>query len=121
MHGSTFGGNPLVTRAAFTVLDIMERDDIAGRAAATGASMLTQFRERLAGDGRVKDIRGRGLMMGIELDRPAAAVKDHCLERGVLVNVTQERVIRMLPPLIIDAEQAGMIVDAVCASIEALD
>lgn len=117
-HGSTFGGNPLVTRAACSVLDIMEREGIAQRAGEMGRLMMESFSDRLAGDGRVREIRGRGLMIGIELDRPAAIVKDHCLEQGVLINVTQERVIRLLPPLIIDQEQAGLIVDAVCGGIE---
>lgn len=119
-HGSTFGGNPLVTRAACTVLDVMESEDIAGRAAATGKAMMDAIRERLGDDERVKDIRGRGLMIGIELDRSAAPVKEHCMESGVLVNVTQDNVVRLLPPLIIDDEQAGMIVDAVCGGIEVL-
>jgi acetylornithine aminotransferase len=119
-HGSTFGGNPLVTRAACTVLDVMRRDDITAHAATTGAAMVDAFRARLGEDSRVKDIRGRGLMIGIELDRNAAPVKDRCLEKGVLINVTQESVVRLLPPLIIDEEQAGLIVDAVCDSIELL-
>ena len=120
-HGSTFGGNPLVTRTACTVLDIMESEGIADRAAETGAWMMKAFQERLGGDERLVDLRGRGLMIGIELDRNAAAVKDHCLEAGVLVNVTQERVVRLLPPLIIDPAQAEQIVTAVCDSVEALD
>jgi acetylornithine aminotransferase len=120
-HGSTFGGNPLVTRAACTVLDIMEAEGIAEHAATTGELMMAALSERLGGDDRVKDIRGRGLMIGIELDRVAGPVKARCLEAGVLVNVTQERVIRLLPPLIIDREQADLIVSAVCDSIEALD
>ncbi|MGD2130001.1 MAG: aspartate aminotransferase family protein, partial [Lysobacterales bacterium] len=68
-HGSTFGGNPLVTRVACTVLDIMRSEDLAGKAARTGGFLLDAFRERLAQDGKVRDIRGRGLMIGIELDR----------------------------------------------------
>lgn len=120
-HGSTFGGNPLLTRTACAVLDIMESEDIAGRAAGTGRRMMDAFRQRLAGDSRVKEIRGRGLMIGIELQHNAAAVKDSCLAAGVLVNVAQESVIRLLPPLIIDEAQAEEIVSAVCDSIEALD
>lgn len=119
-HGSTFGGNPLVTRTACTVLDIMESEDIAGRAAATGTGMMNALRSRLDGDSRVKEIRGRGLMIGIELDRNAGPVKDSCLDAGVLVNVTQESVVRLLPPLIIDEAQAEQIVSTVCDSIEAL-
>ena len=120
-HGSTFGGNPLVTRAACAVLDIMERDRLAQHAADVGEAMMTTFRDRLDGDPRVREVRGRGLMIGIELDRPAAAVMDHCLEQRVMVNVTQERVVRLLPPLIIDRQQAGLIVDAVCGGIATID
>ena len=119
-HGSTFGGNPLVSRAACKVLKLMARDDIAGRAATRGSAVIDSFRARLGGDPRVKDIRGRGLMIGIELDRSAAAVKESCREKGVLINVTQDTVVRLLPPLIIDDEQAGLIVDAVSGSIETL-
>jgi acetylornithine aminotransferase len=120
-HGSTFGGNPLVTRVACTVLDIMRSEDLAGKAARTGGFLLDAFRERLAQDGKVRDIRGRGLMIGIELDRDANALKERALEAGLLLNVTQERVIRLLPPLVIDAEQAEEIVDTVCSLIASLD
>ena len=120
-HGSTFGGNPLCTNTACTVLDVMERDGIANRAAATGATMMDAFRARLGEDPRVREIRGRGLMIGVELEVDAAGVRAECLERGVLVNVTQGRVLRLIPPLIIDSEQAEMIVDAVCAGIECLE
>ena len=113
-HGSTFGGNPLVSRAACTVLDIMHEEDLAGRAAATGGAMLEQLQDRIGGHGQVREVRGRGLMIGIELDRDAGYMKHAALDRGVLLNVTQERVIRLLPPLIIDEAQAGEIVEVVC-------
>lgn len=117
-HGSTFGGNPLVCRAACTVLDVMQSDDLAGRAAETGHYMLTAFRTRLAEHTLVHDIRGRGLMLGLELTREANQLKNRALEKGVLLNVTQDKVIRLLPPLIIDSEQADQIVDVVCSLIE---
>jgi len=117
-HGSTFGGNPLVSRAACTVLDIMRAENLCGRAASTGERMLDAFRSRLEADPRVRDIRGRGLMIGIELNQEANHLKQLALEKGVLLNVTQDSVIRLLPPLIIDAEQAGLIVDVVCSLIE---
>ena len=119
-HGSTFGGNPLCSSAACTVLDVMESEGIAARAATTGAAMIEALRSRIGDDERVKDIRGRGLMIGIELDRDASPVKTHCLEKDVLVNVTQETVVRLLPPLIIDEDQADLIVDAVCGGVETL-
>jgi acetylornithine aminotransferase len=120
-HGSTFGGNPLVSRTACTVLDVMRAEDLAGRAHRTGGNMLEQFRERLAANTEVREVRGRGLMIGIELKRDANRLKQAALGRGVLLNVTQDRVIRLLPPLIIDTEQAEEIVDVVCSLIGELD
>ena len=120
-HGSTFGGNPLVSRAACTVLDIMQRDGLADRAAETGRFIMQAFRERLGEARSVREIRGRGLMIGIELDRPAGAVKEQAMQSGVIINVTQENVIRLLPPLIIDRAQAEEIVAVVSDSIEALE
>jgi acetylornithine aminotransferase len=119
-HGSTFGGNPLVSRAACTVLDIMREEDIAGRAARVGGAMLEQFRARLATLPQVREVRGRGLLIGIELDREVGYMKQAALDRGVLLNVTQERVIRLLPPLIIDGEQAEEIVEVVCGLVNEL-
>ena len=119
-HGSTFGGNPLVSRAACTVLDIMRDEELAAQAAARGSAILEGFRSRLGADSRVKDIRGRGLMIGLELDQDANHLKLRALEKGILLNVTQDRVIRLLPPLIIDEDQVGLIVDGVCALVEEL-
>jgi acetylornithine/N-succinyldiaminopimelate aminotransferase len=117
-HGSTFGGNPLVSRTACTVLDIMKSEDLCGRAASSGENMMNAFRARLVGNPRVKDIRGKGLMIGVELNQDANHLRQSALDQGVLLNVTQDRVIRLLPPLIIDDQQAGQIVDIVCALVE---
>jgi len=117
-HGSTFGGNPLVSRAACTVLDIMQEENISGQAASTGDFMLGAFRSRLEDDLRVKEIRGRGLMLGIELNHDANHLRQLALEKGVLLNVTQDKVIRLLPPLIIDRQQAEQIVDVVSVLVE---
>jgi acetylornithine aminotransferase len=117
-HGSTFGGNPLVSRTACSVLDIMTSEDLCGRAAASGDTMLNAFRARLEGNPRVKDIRGKGLMIGVELSQDANHLRQRALDQGVLLNVTQDKVIRLLPPLIIDAGQADQIVDVVCALVE---
>jgi acetylornithine aminotransferase len=117
-HGSTFGGNPLVSRAACAVLDIMQEENISGQAASTGDYMLGALRSRLAKDPGVSEIRGRGLMIGIELNQDANHLRQLALEKGVLLNVTQDRVIRLLPPLIIDRDQAGQIVDVVCSLVE---
>jgi acetylornithine aminotransferase len=120
-HGSTFGGNPLVSRAACTVLDIMQAENIPARADESGTFLLDEFRTRLGSDSRVKDIRGRGLMIGIELDQDANHLKQLAADKGVLLNITQDRVIRLLPPLIIDREQAEMIVESVIELISTTD
>ncbi|GAB4182498.1 MAG: aspartate aminotransferase family protein [Wenzhouxiangellaceae bacterium] len=116
-HGSTYGGNPLACRAACTVLQVMQEQSLPDHAAAIGQQMIAGFTKALQQQDGVVDIRGRGLMLGIELDRPAAEVRDLALQRGILLNVTAERVIRMLPPLIIDSAQANEIVDQVSAAI----
>ncbi|MEM7053589.1 MAG: aspartate aminotransferase family protein [Pseudomonadota bacterium] len=118
-HGSTFGGSPMACRAALTVLARMDELDLVNRARATGEAMLARFRESLSDHPRVADIRGRGLMIGIELHDPAADVRDFALEHHVVINVTRDTVIRLLPPLIIDQAQAEQIVDTVVAGINA--
>jgi acetylornithine aminotransferase len=112
-HGSTFGGNPLACRAALAVLDTLEQEQLVARAAQAGQAMLEQFRDRLHGVAGVLDVRGLGLMLGIELDRPCTALVGRALDQGLLINVTAERVIRLLPPLILNDKQASMIVDQV--------
>lgn len=120
-HGSTFGGNPLACRTACTVLDIMRDEHLADRSARLGARMLAGFRQRLQGRSPVVSIRGRGLMIGIELDREVEHFKTMGLERGLLMNVTRGKVIRLLPPLIIDEDQADEIVATVSTLVESLD
>jgi acetylornithine aminotransferase len=119
-HGSTFGGNPLVSRTACAVLDLMQSEDIAGRARETGDFMLDAFRNRLDSAPGVREIRGKGLMIGIELDAEANHLKKAALQKGVLLNITRDTVIRLLPPLIIDREQAEQIVGVVCSLVEEL-
>jgi len=110
-HGSTFGGNPLACRAARAVLEVIQAEDLAGRAAAMGQYLLDGFRQRLAGVPGVKAIRGRGLMLGIELDRPCPELVSQALAQGLLINVTADRVIRLLPPLILEQAQADLLLD----------
>jgi acetylornithine aminotransferase len=112
-HGTTFGGNPLACRAALAVLDTMARDGLVARAAALGERLRTGFEKLLADQAGVVQIRGQGLMLGIELDRPCAGLVGRAMNRGLLINVTAERVIRLLPPLIASDKQADMIVELV--------
>ncbi|MFJ5296244.1 aspartate aminotransferase family protein [Pseudomonas sp. NPDC088368] len=113
-HGSTFGGNPLACRVGCTVLDIIEREGLLNNAAGQGERLLTLLRDALAGHPNVVQVRGLGLMVGIELKAP---VRDLCLmaaqEYGVLINVTRGQTIRLLPPLIIDDGDVERIVAAV--------
>lgn len=112
-HGSTFGGNPLACSAALAVLNTIEQEQLVARAAALGQRMLSGFQTQLADVAGVKDIRGKGLMLGIELDRPCAELVTRALEQGLLINVTADAVIRLLPPLIMSDSQADEIVNSV--------
>ncbi len=118
-HGSTYGGNPLACRAALAVLECLETGNYVERAARLGSRLLAGFSKSLAGTRGVKQIRGKGLMLGIELDRPCKEIMLSALERGVLVNVTADRVVRLLPPLVINEAEADQIVETVAASIRA--
>ncbi len=116
-HGSTFGGNPLATAAALAVLSTIERDGLVERASELGNRMLAGFREELGDVSGVTDIRGRGLMLGLELDRPCGDLVAQALAKGLLINVTVERVVRLLPPFILSNEQADFIVTEVSTLI----
>ncbi|MHB1203059.1 MAG: acetylornithine/succinylornithine family transaminase [Acidithiobacillus sp.] len=110
-HGTTFGGGPLVCAVAQAVLDTMQHEDIPAHAAWMGKILRQKLRERLAGHPQVVDIRGMGLMVGIELrDKPEALV-ERALEKALLINVTAERVIRLLPPLIIQESEIDLLVE----------
>ncbi|MFL6653428.1 MAG: aspartate aminotransferase family protein [Sulfurifustis sp.] len=116
-HGSTFGGNPLACRAALAVLEHLEAGNFCDRAAALGRRIYTGLAARLEGVKGVRQIRGKGLMIAVELDRPCADIKAKALARGVLVNVTADKTVRLLPPLIITDAEADRIVDAVAESV----
>ena len=118
-HGSTFGGNPLACRAASVVLETLESEGLVDRAADLGNQLKTGFRQALARQPGVRDIRGLGLMIGIELDRPCAELVGQALEAGLLINVTAERVIRLLPPLILERDQVALLVDRLAGLIVA--
>jgi len=100
-HGSTFGGNPLACAAALATLNIVEEEGLLENAARMGALLLSGLREQLAGVTGVAEIRGHGLMIGVELDRPCGVLATRALERGLLINVTMDNVVRLLPALVI--------------------
>lgn len=119
-HGSTFGGNPLACRTACTVLDLMEELRLPERADRLGQFIMAELQAKLDGNDAIVDIRGRGLMIGIEVDREVNDLKTAALEKGLLMNVTHDNVVRLLPPLIIDDEQAALIVETVSGLLNSL-
>lgn len=119
-HGSTFGGNPLATRAALAVVETMESEAIAKRAKAMGEYCHTEFSTRLAKTDLVREIRGRGMMIGIELTQPCAHLVGEALEHGLLINVTADKVIRLLPPMVMSDDELGEMITTVCELIEGL-
>jgi acetylornithine aminotransferase len=110
-HGSTFGGNPLACVAALTTIDTIEHDGLMERAARLGATLRAGFQEKLEGVAGVVDIRGDGLMIGIELDRSCGDIVKLALDAGLIVNVTADKVIRLLPPLVFSDADARETVD----------
>lgn len=109
-HGSTFGGNPLASTAALTTIAVMEKDGLLDNAARIGSLIRQLFGEALAGVAGVVDIRGHGLMIGIELDRPCGELVGKALAEGLLINVTSEKIVRLLPPLIFSDDDARELV-----------
>jgi len=118
-HGSTFGGNPLASRAAISVLDVLTEQQLDKRAEQLGEKMLSGFRAALAGVKGVTSIRGKGLMFGIELNRECKELANMALAEHLLINVTADNVVRILPPLIISDAEAQQIVDTVGRIIKA--
>ena len=109
-HGSTFGGGPLASVAGLATLEIIERDGILANSAHMGTIIMEGLRREFAGNAGVKEVRGKGLMIGIELDRPCGELVGRALAAGLVINVTADKVVRLLPPLIIDESEAREIV-----------
>jgi len=118
-HGSTFSGNPLVCRAALAVLDVLTAEKLDQRAGALGERLLAGLKKSLADAPGVKDIRGRGLMLAIELDRPCKELLKLALDNGLLINVTADSVVRLLPPLILSDAEADEIVSRLAPVVRA--
>lgn len=110
-HGTTFGGNPLAMRAGVETIRIMEEDGLIANAAAVGALLRALLDARLGKVSGVREIRGQGLMLGIELDRPCAALTLRAAQAGLLISVTADSVIRLVPPLIMTSTEAQEVVD----------
>ncbi|HUW99046.1 MAG TPA: aspartate aminotransferase family protein [Acidiferrobacter sp.] len=116
-HGSTFGGNPLASAVAIAVIDTLEAMRGWERAAVLGDRVQTDLKDRLEGVAGVKAVRGQGLLLGIELDRPCQPIMRSALERGLLLNVTAEKVVRLLPPLILSDTEAALLGELTAATI----
>lgn len=117
-HGTTFGGNPLAMRAGVETLRIMEEDGLLENAARVGAYLKDALQAGQAGVKGFREIRGQGLMLGIELDKPCGVLLAQGAERGLLFSVTAERVVRLVPPLILCKEEADEIVAILVALIK---
>jgi acetylornithine aminotransferase len=118
-HGSTFGGGPLACRAALATFDAIAEEGLLDRAARTGEAIRAGFRDALAGVAGVVEVRGMGLMIGIELDRPCGDLVKQALAAGLLINVTADRVIRLLPPLVFTDADARALVDGLAPLVRA--
>jgi acetylornithine/N-succinyldiaminopimelate aminotransferase len=118
-HGATFGGGPLACAAALATLDTMEQEGLLAHAAAMGELIRSGLAAALAGMPAVREIRGKGLMIGIELDRPCGELVRQALDDGLLINVTAGSVVRLLPPLVINAEEVRHLVTRLAALIRA--
>jgi acetylornithine aminotransferase len=110
-HGTTFGGGPLAMRAGLETLAIIESEGLMANAIEQGDRIRHGLQARIGSLPGVREIRGRGLMLGIELDRPCGELVKRALDAGLLINVTHDTVIRLLPPLIITAADAEQIVE----------
>jgi acetylornithine aminotransferase len=116
-HGSTFGGNPLACTAALTTIDIIESEDLCKNAAEIGSHIQTSLRRALAETPGVREVRGKGMMIGIELDRPCGDLVKTALEAGLLINVTADNVVRLVPPLVMSRAEADQLVDQLAPMI----
>ena len=119
-HGSTFGGNPLAMRAGNETIRIMEEDGLLDNAATVGAHLMAGLQRELGSVAGVKDIRGQGLMIGVELTKPCGVLVGRAAEAGLLISVTADSVIRLVPPLILSSAEADEIVALLAPLVKAL-
>jgi acetylornithine aminotransferase len=117
-HGSTFGGNPLACRAALTTLETIEKNKLIENALRLGSYIVDSLQDKLSSNSFTKEVRGKGLMIGIEMTIPCAELVDICLENKLLINVTAENTIRLLPPLIFKKTDADTMIEILINCIE---
>jgi acetylornithine aminotransferase len=118
-HGTTFGGGPLVSVAALTTLEVIEKDGLIANAARQGAAIMEGLRHAFAGVAGVKEVRGMGLMIGVELDRPCGDLVRRGLDAGLVINVTADTVVRLLPPLVLGDDDARELVARLAPLVKA--
>lgn len=118
-HGSTFGGNPLACRIALEVIQIMESESAFECAKRYGAIALEKLQHQLEGIPGIVDIRGLGLMVGVELDRECGAIVQHGIDAKILLNVTAGKVIRLLPPFVLKEDELHLLLDTTITIIKA--
>ena len=118
-HGTTFGGNPLAMRAGVETIRIMEEEGLLANADKVGKHLHAALEKALAGNPGVKEVRGQGLMIGIELAKPCGAIVQRAADAGLLLSVTADSVIRLVPPLILSTAEADEIVAILVPIIEA--
>ncbi len=117
-HGSTFGGNPLACSAALAVIDTIQKDNLISRAAKLGDYLTQSLHEKLQHNTHIVEIRGKGLMIGIELDQPCIELVKLALEHKLLINVTADNTIRLLPPLVFTNKEADVLSDTLALIID---
>ena len=119
-HGTTFGGNPLAMRAGLETIRIMEEEGLLANAEKVGAHLKAGLQNALKDVDGLKEIRGMGLMIGVELTKPCSALVGRCADAGLLLSVTADTVIRMVPPLILTTAEADEIVAILVPQIKKL-
>ena len=112
-HGSTFGGNPLACRSALAVIDAIEKNNLVARAKELGDRIVNGLKENLKDNPQVKDIRGLGLLIAVELNAPCKQLVQQGLDTGIVINVAHDSRIRLLPPLILSDSEADLVVEKV--------
>jgi len=117
-HGGTFGGNPLAMRAGVETIRIMEKDGLMENAAKVGAHLKAGLEKALGGLPGIKEIRGQGLMIGVELDKPCGVLTGRCAEAGLLISVTADTVVRLVPPLIMTVTEADEVLAILLPQIQ---
>ena len=117
-HGSTFGGNPLACRVALETINVIEKYNLLANADQLGKYIVEELKNNLSTNKQVKEVRGKGLMIGIEMNLPCTELVEMCMEKKLLINVTADSTVRLLPPLIFDKNNADTMIEILINCIE---